>query len=192
LLRIWVEAKNRVSRVKKAEIREYALASVSEEHATRLSSFIRRKMRDRAESDEVLQDVFVEFIETFDVGTAIDSLGAWLVAVAQNKILDRFRRKKTREEHRRAVLESTSGERFSEDRPDDEWTRGWLRAEIIRAIELLPREQREVFVKHELEGKRFDEIAEETGIGVNTLLARKRYAVMQQRTHLKGVYDELE
>ena len=177
--------------------RERAIADAVETHRAPVLSVIRKRIRDQVEAEDVYQEVFAEFIEAYDLGIAIETLGAWLVRVAQNKILDRFRRQKTRDEHRAAVLAEGAAREASEgpggaSRPDDEWMRRWLRGEIVNAVERLPPEQREVFVKHELEGKSFEEIAAETKVGVNTLLARKRYAVTFLRRHLRRIHDELE
>ena len=157
-----------------------------------LLSFIKRKVRDQAEAEDIYQDVLEEFLESVDLGKAIESVSAWLVTVAQNKILDRFRRKKTQNDYRDSKLMETSSLSESIDRPDEEWSRKWIREQIIEALELLPAEQREVFIQHELEGKSFEEIADESGIPINTLLSRKRYAVIFLRGYLKEVYDELE
>ena len=140
----------------------------------------------------MLQDVFAEFVEAYELGQAIETLGAWLVRVAQNKILDRFRRRKTQRDYEASVLATGNTEQTSASRPDHEWMRAWLRTEIVNALEMLPEEQRDVFVKHELEGKTFAEIATETGVSMNTLLSRKRYAVLFLRNQLKEIYDELE
>ncbi|HTL12634.1 MAG TPA: RNA polymerase sigma factor [Bdellovibrionota bacterium] len=173
--------------------RDEALTAAVEIHGERLLSVIQRRVRDRAEADDIYQEVFEEFVEAYDLGVVIETLGAWLARVAQNKILDRFRRRKTRKAHRDAVVaEAGSAEPTSAERPDEDLTRRLLRSEIAEALDMLPKEQREVFVKHELEGKSFEEIARETGVKVNTLLSRKRYAVNFLREHLKEIYDGLE
>jgi RNA polymerase sigma factor (sigma-70 family) len=176
----------------KTEKREKALTAVIESHRARLLSFIRKRIRDQVEAEDVLQDVFAEFVEAYDLGQAIEALGAWLVRVAQNKILDRFRRQKTHSNYQASVLATADAEQTSASRPDDEWMRAWLRTEIVNALGMLPEEQRDVFVKHELEGKTFAEMATETGVSINTLLSRKRYAVRFLRNQLKEIYDELE
>ncbi|HRO68303.1 MAG TPA: sigma-70 family RNA polymerase sigma factor [Pseudobdellovibrionaceae bacterium] len=170
--------------------RERNLIMVEKEHRPRLLAMIRRRLRDQIESEDVYQEVFEEFIETYDIGTAIESVGAWLVRVAQNKIVDRFRRRKTREDSRARI--ERDGADLSAARPDEEFSRKVIRQEIAEALSLLPPEQSEVFVMHELEGKSFEEIAERTGVGLNTLLSRKRYAVLSLRDYLKEIYDELE
>jgi RNA polymerase sigma factor (sigma-70 family) len=173
--------------------REQELVRVVETHRGRLLSMIGNRIRDQVEAEDVLQEVFEEYVESYDLGTAIESLGAWLVTVAQNKVLDRFRRKKTQNAHRESVLQESEGlEIASPDRPDEDWSRSILRKEIMEALSQLPEEQYDVFVKHELEGQSFEDISAETGVSVNTLLSRKRYAVMSLREFLKEVYDELE
>jgi len=176
----------------RTEEREQALTALIESHRTRLLSIIRKRIRDQVEAEDVLQDVFAEFVEVYDLGQAIEVLGAWLVRVAQNKILDRFRRRTTQSNYEASVRAATNAEQTSVSRPDDEWMHAWLRAEIVNALEMLPREQRDVFVKHELEGRTFAEMAAETGVSMNTLLSRKRYAVRFLRNQLKEIYDELE
>lgn len=172
--------------------RERALAQAVEDHGERLLAFLGGKLRDRVEAEDLLQEVFAELIESYDLGSAIESLGAWLFRVARNKALDRFRRRKTESTHRAQVIHEADGPAETLDRPDEEWERGWLRVEIVEALELLPPEQLDVFVRHELEGQSFEDISAATGIGVNTLLSRKHAAVLFLREHLKEVYDELE
>ena len=166
--------------------RNIALQETVEQHGGRLRSVIRGLIRDRDEAEDVLQDVFEEYIEAYDLGLAVERAGAWLAAVARNKVLDRFRRKKTRTAYEAEVRHTET-----ESVEDDEM-RSWLRDEIVEALEMLPREQREAFVMYELEGKSFKEIAAETGVPVGTLLARKKYAVDFLREHLKEIYDDDE
>jgi len=172
--------------------RQQTLTALVEKHRARLLRIIRERIQDQIEAEDVLHDVFVEFVEAYDLGRAIETVSAWLVRVAQNKIVDRFRRRKTQAEYRAAVLAKVERNENSPRRPDEEWMRSWLRTRIVDALELLPPQQRDVFVKHELEGKTFAEIAAESGVGVNTLLSRKRYAVLFLRNQLKEIYDELE
>lgn len=167
---------------------QQALAEAVQTHRPKLLSVIRKRVRDQVEAEDVLQEVFAEVLQTYDLGQAIETLSAWLVQVAKNKIVDRFRRNRTRREFE----EAAPGESEAPPRtPDQEWARSLLREELIEAIGRLPEEQRLVFVAHELEGKSFEEISRETGVGVNTLLSRKRYAVQSLRQYLKEVYDEL-
>lgn len=176
-----------------AKARSLRIADAVQEHAPSLLAVAGNRLRDRFEGEDVVQDAFVELLEADDVGAVIDRLGAWLLRVAQNKILDRFRRRATREQYAQATVDSGEAQnaQISRDDPDSEWTRTWLRREIAQALEVLPADQRLVFVKHELEGMSFEEIARETGVKVNTLLSRKHAAVQFLRDHLKEVYDEL-
>jgi len=175
-----------------ASKRQQTLAELVEKHRVRLLGIIRERMQDQIEAEDVLHDVFIEFVEAYDLGYAIETVSAWLVRVAKNKIVDRFRRRKTQAEYRNTVLATGERRENLPSRPDEEWMRSWLRNRIADALELLPPQQRDVFVKHELEGKTFAEIAAESGVGVNTLLSRKRYAVLFLRNQLKEIYDELE
>jgi RNA polymerase sigma factor (sigma-70 family) len=172
--------------------RERALVAGFQRHRLRLLAMIRGKMKDQIEAEDVVQDVFTEFVEAYDLGYAIEKLSAWLARVAQNKILDRLRRSKTQSEYRISFGAAADSDQTSPARPDEEWMLQWLRRQIVTAIEMLPPQQRDVFVKHEVEGKSFAEIAAETGVSVNTLLSRKRYAVLFLREQLKEIYDELE
>jgi RNA polymerase sigma factor (sigma-70 family) len=167
--------------------RDQALAQVVKEHEGPLRALIRSRVKDQTEAQDVLQDVFEEYIGAYDLGVAVETLGAWLVRVAQNKIIDRFRRQRSRE-----AKPLESGEAKDPATPESEALRAVLRREIADALELLPPEQLWVFVGHELEGKSFQQLVEESGMNVNTLLARKRYAVQFLREYLKEVYDELE
>ena len=175
-----------------ASKRQQTLMDLVEKHRVRLLGIIRERMQDQIEAEDVLHDVFIEFVEAYDLGYAIETVSAWLVRVAKNKIVDRFRRRKTQAEYRNTVLATGERRENLPSRPDEEWMRSWLRNRIADALELLPPQQRDVFVKHELEGKTFAEIAAESRVGVNTLLSRKRYAVLFLRNQLKEIYDELE
>lgn len=160
-----------------------------EVHSGKLLSVIRKMVRDKVEAEDILQDVFTEYIETYGLSVAIETLGAWLVQTAKNKTIDRFRRKKTQNNY---VDMMNVSEDLDSSTPEDEMKREWLRNEIDTALKLMPQSQREVFMKHELEGKSFEEIAKETGESVSTLLSRKRYAVIFFKNQLKEIYDELD
>lgn len=170
----------------KNEDTDRTLTESVEAHRGRLSSLIRSMVRDDDEADDILQDVFEEFVEAYQLGSAIETIGGWLARVARNKVIDRFRRKKVHREYEFLVQSHsqppTTGAPLSQP----------LLQTIGEALERLSPEQRDVFVKHELEGKSFEEIAAETGVALNTLLSRKRYAVRALRGYLKEVYDELE
>ncbi len=172
----------------KSIAREQALTEAVEDERVRVLHVIRKMLGDQIEAEDVFQDVFAEFIEMYDLGTTVETVGAWLMRVARNKVLDRFRRRKTQDEYRFLV---EAEENLEAVEPGNEWMRDWLRSEIVSALETLPAEQRSVFVEHELEGKSFEEISAASGVSVNTLLSRKRYAILALRKHLKEVYDEL-
>jgi RNA polymerase sigma factor (sigma-70 family) len=165
----------------------------------RLRNFIRRRVDDESEAEDILQDVFYELIETYRLMKPIEQVGAWLFRVARNRIIDRFRKK--RPEPFAAVRDPVTGvedsslslEEFlpSPDAgPEAEYARSILLEELDAALEELPEEQREIFVAHEIEGRSFKEISAETGVGVNTLLSRKHHAVLHLRRRLKSIYEE--
>lgn len=173
-------------------------AAVEGERA-RLRNFIRKRVADEADAEDILQDVFYEFVQAYRLMKPIQQAGAWLFRVARNRIIDLYRKRKTdrlREEP--ASLED--GESLNLDDllpspdsgPEAAFARNLLLAELDDALEELPEEQREVFVAHELEGKTFRELAAETGISVNTLLSRKHYAVLQLRRRLQTIYAEFK
>jgi RNA polymerase sigma factor (sigma-70 family) len=154
----------------------------------RLRNFIRRRVMDPGDAEDILQDVFYELIESYRLTKPIEQAGAWLFRVARNRITDRFRRRAT---------EASGGETGWEELlpsadagPEAAYTRRVLLEEIESALEELPEEQRAVFVAHELEGRSFKEISAETGVSVNTLLSRKHYAVLHLRRRLQAIYDE--
>ncbi len=163
----------------------------------RLRNFIRRRVPDANEAEDILQDVFFEYVEAYRLPEPIEQVGAWLLRVARNRIIDRFRKK------REVQLQETStdpddGHWLDEVLPSPEagpeavYARSVLMEELRAALGELPKEQREVFVAHELEGRSFKELAIESGVGLNTLLARKRYAVLHLRTRLQSIYDEFD
>ena len=161
----------------------------------RLGNFIRRRVPDASEAEDILQDVFYEFVAAYRLPEPIEQVGAWLFRVARNRIIDRFRKK--REEPFPDVLsESDEGTWLDEVLPSADagpeaaYARGVLLEELTAALDELPEDQRAVFIAHEVEGRSFKELAAESGVGVNTLLARKRYAVMHLRATLKTIYDD--
>jgi RNA polymerase sigma factor (sigma-70 family) len=163
----------------------------------RLRSFIRRRVPNEADVEELLQEVFFELVEAHRLLKPIDYVTGWLYRVARNRITDLFRKKKP-ENFSDAAGEDEEGElrAFEELLPSPEagpealYLRRRLLDELERALAALPAEQRAVFVAHEFEGRSFKELAEETGVGVNTLLARKRYAVLSLRRHLEAIHEE--
>lgn len=169
-------------------VRDQTIEDAVEAHSGQLLALIRSMVRDQIETEDVYQDVLEEFIATYDIGAAVEKLGAWLMTVARNKILDRFRRKRTREEYQR----NAAAEGAQTASADEEWQRTFIRERISEALDMLPDEQREVFVMHELEGKSFEQIRVLTGAPLGTVLARKRYAINFLREYLKEIYDDLE
>jgi len=162
---------------------------------SRLGNFIRRRIGNPEEAEDILQDVFYEFVEEYRLPESIEQASAWLFRVARNRIIDRFRKKKEvpmsetgDEEEYRLDLALPSPDAG----PEAEYARAVLLDALRQALDELPEAQREVFVEHELEGRSFKEIAAQSGVAINTLLARKRYAVLHLRAQLQAVYDELE
>lgn len=161
----------------------------------RLRNFIRRRVPDANEAEDILQDVFFEYVEAYRLPEPIEQVGAWLFRVARNRIIDRFRKK------REVALPVTPGEEEDEHwleevlpspdgGPEAAYARSVLLEELYAALEELPKEQRDVFIAHELDGRSFKELAAEKSVAVNTLLARKRYAVLHLRARLQAIYDE--
>jgi len=163
----------------------------------RLRNFIRRRVADPSDAEDILQEVFYELVETYRLMKPIEQVGAWLFRVARNRITDLFRKRKPEastndpvvaEEGEFLTLEDLLPSRDAG--PEAAYARTVLLAELEDALEELPDEQREVFLAHEVEGRSFKELAVETGLSVNTLLSRKRYAVIHLRERLREVYDE--
>jgi RNA polymerase sigma factor (sigma-70 family) len=165
----------------------------------RLRSFIRRRVPNEEDVEDILQEIFYELTQARRLLTPIETVTGWLFGVARNRITDLFRKKRP-ENFSDSVLEDDEGELMrmedllpsADAGPEAEYFRGVLLEELELALDELPREQREVFVAHELEGRSFKEISAETGVGVNTLLARKRYAVLRLRERLKRIHDEFQ
>ncbi len=164
---------------------------------TRLRNFIRRRVADPSDAEDILQEVFYELVETYRLMKPIEQVGAWLFRVARNRITDLFRKRKPEastndpvvaEEGELLTLEDLLPSR--EAGPEAAYARTVLLAELEDALEELPDEQREVFLAHEIEGRSFKDLAVETGLSVNTLLSRKHYAVIHLRERLREVYDE--
>jgi RNA polymerase sigma factor (sigma-70 family) len=172
------------------------IADVVRREQGRLRRFIRRRVPDPGDAEDVLQDVFARLVEANRLLMPIDHVTGWLFRVARNRITDLFRRKTP---ERFADATGAAGEELlsieelvpSPDAgPETLYARRVLLDEIERAIAELPEEQRAVFVGHELEGRSFSEMAEESGVSVNTLLSRKRYAIRRLRERLRRVRDE--
>ena len=164
---------------------------------TRLRNFIRKRVADQGDAEDILQEVFYELVEAYRLMKPIEQVGAWLFRVARNRITDLFRKKKPELlMNEPAVTED--GEVLTLEEllpspdagPEAAYARTVLLDELEDALEELPEEQREVFLAHEIEGRSFKELAVETGLSVNTLLSRKHYAVLHLRERLRVVYDE--
>ena len=174
------------------------ISEVVERERSRLRNFIRRRVPDAGDADDILQDVFYELVEANRLLMPIEHVGGWLFRVARNRITDLLRKKKP-ELFSDAAGVDDDGERLNfedllpspEAGPDALYVRGVLLDELEFALDELPEEQREVFIAHEIEGKTFKEIAAETGAGVNTLLSRKHYAVLHLRERLRNIHNEL-
>lgn len=167
---------------------------------TKLVNFIRRRIRDPNDADDILQDVFHEFVQAYRLPAPIEQASAWLFRAARNRIIDRFRKKK---EQPLPDLSQDDDDASSEYRldlalpahdagPEALYARTVLLKTLQDALDDLPPNQREVFIAHELEGRSFKDMAAESGVTLNTLLARKRYAVLHLRARLQAIYDELD
>jgi RNA polymerase sigma factor (sigma-70 family) len=163
----------------------------------RLRNFIRRRVPDPRDAEDILQDVFYKLVEANRLLMPIDHVTGWLFRVTRNRIADLFRRRRTENIGTNDAVNDHDELLQLEDLlpspdagPDAIYARNLMLDELELAIEELPEEQREVFVAHELEGRSFKEIAAETGVSLNTLLSRKRYAVLHLRERLQDIYDE--
>ena len=174
------------------------LSEIIAEERSRLRSFIRRRVPDEADAGDLLQDVFYEVVEAYRLMEPIRDWGAWMFSVARNRIVDLFRRRRHEPSGSGPLAISDEGDELQlEDvlpspdaGPAAAYARAVLLQEIEEALDELPAEQRDVFIAHELEGASFKEIAARTGVKVNTLLSRKRYAVLHLRRRLRWIHDE--
>jgi RNA polymerase sigma factor (sigma-70 family) len=188
-----------LSKLRPMADQDQRISQLVAQERSRLLNFIRRRVSDPLDAEDILQDVFYELVEANRLLMPIDHITGWLFRVARNRIIDLFRKKKP------VVFSDLgfAGEGEDEDSlhfedllpspdagPDAVYARGILLAAFDLAISELPPEQREVFVAHEIEGVSFKEIAARTGVGVNTLLSRKRYAVLHLRERLQDIYDD--
>jgi RNA polymerase sigma factor (sigma-70 family) len=164
----------------------------------RLRNFIRRRVADENDVEDILQDTFYELVEAYRMMKPVQQVSAWLFQVARNRITDLFRKKRPEPLTNGPVAFEEDGESLlledllpSPDAgPEEAYARNVLLEELDAALEELPEEQREVFIAHELEGYSFKELAAATGLSVNTLLSRKHYAVVHLRQRLQAIYDE--
>jgi RNA polymerase sigma factor (sigma-70 family) len=174
------------------------IADVIKQEQSRLRNFIRKRVADPGDVEDILQDVFYKLVEANRLLMPINHVTGWLFRVARNRIIDLFRKAKTESFSDSVPVDDEDDSLQFEDllpspdaSPDTQYARKVLLDELELAIDELPKEQRDVFVAHELEGHSFEEIAGKTGVGVNTLLARKRYAVLRLRRRLQAIYDEV-
>jgi RNA polymerase sigma factor (sigma-70 family) len=173
------------------------IADVIKREQSRLRNFIRRRVPDPRDAEDILQDVFHRLVEANRLLMPIDHVTGWLFRVARNRITDVFRKKKTESFSDAAVMHEEHGHvQFEallpspDAGPEALYVRHVLLDELEMALAELPEEQRDVFVAHELDGRSFKEIAAETGVSLNTLLSRKRYAVLRLRERLQRIHDE--
>ena len=166
----------------------------------RLRNFVRKRVPDAGDAEDILQDVLYELVQAYRLMQPIEHAGAWLYRVARNRVIDFFRRK------RLVALGDALAERADDEGvltledllpspdagPEAAYARRVLLQELNAALDELPEEQRDVFIAHQIEGRSFKELAGETGVGLNTLLSRKRYAVLHLRRRLKAIYEELK
>ena len=177
--------------------RDRQISDIVAEQRARLRNFIRRRVPDPSDAEDIVQEVFYELVEANRLLMPIEHVTGWLYRVARNRIIDLFRKKKP-ERFSDAAIENEDGEILQvEDLlpspdagPEAVYMRGVLLDELELAIEALPDEQREVFIAHEVDGRSFKELSAEMGISISTLLSRKRYAVLHLRERLRSIYDE--
>ena len=171
------------------------ISEVIHRERRRLFHFIRKRVDNEGDAEDILQDVFYELIEAYRLMKPIEHAGAWLYRVARNRIIDRFRKKRPEAE----VPFSASEEEplrledllpSPDAGPEALFARSVLLEELEAALEELPEEQREVFIAHEMDGRSFKQIAEETGLSINTVLSRKHYAILHLRRRLEAIYKE--
>jgi len=173
------------------------ISDVVRQERSRLLNFIRRRVPDPLDAEDILQDVFYRLVEANRLLMPVEHVTGWLFRVARNRITDLFRKKEAENFADLAVADEDDESLGFEDLlpspdagPEAAYTRHLLLEELQRALAELPAEQREVFVAHEIEGRSFKELAARTGVSINTLLSRKRYAVLHLRQRLHRVYDE--
>jgi len=163
----------------------------------RLRSFIRRHVRDTGDVEDILQDVFYELVQAYRMMKPIEHVTGWLFRVARNRISDLFRGRRTGSLSDPVAVEEDGRALLLEDLlpsadagPEAAYARTVLLEALEEALDELPPEQREVFIAYEIAGTSFKEIAEQTGVSVNTLLSRKRYAVLHLRRRLQGIHQD--
>jgi len=180
------------------EVAPAPIAQVISSEQNKLKNFIRKRVADEADVEDVLQDVFYELVKAYDAFTPLRQTTAWLYRVARNRIIDLFRRRSTDRSRLEWPGRDEDGGFLAieawlpspEAGPEAEYARRILLEELDVALDELPPEQRDVFIAHELEGRSFKELADASGLSVNTLLSRKHYAVLHLRKRLQSIYKE--
>jgi len=178
---------------------DQSISEVIELEKARLRNFIWKRVADEADAEDILQDVFFELVETYRLLKPIEQVGAWLFRVARNRITDLFRKRRVEALSGDPVMVTEDGEELrledlipsTEAGPEAVYMRNLLLEELEEALDELPLDQRDVFIARELEGRSFKELTAETGLNLNTLLSRKRYAVLHLRRRLQAISDEL-
>jgi RNA polymerase sigma factor (sigma-70 family) len=173
------------------------ISEVIQRERRRLFLFIRKRVDDEGDAEDILQDVFYELIEAYRMMKPIEQVGSWLYRVARNRIIDLFRKRRPEKLGQTPFNVRADEALLLEDLlpspdagPDAMYARSLLLEELDAALQELPEEQREVFVAHEMDGRSFKQLADETGLSINTLLSRKRYATLHLRRRLQAIYDE--
>jgi RNA polymerase sigma factor (sigma-70 family) len=174
------------------------ISEVVTREQSRLRNFIRRRVPDPRDAEDILQDVFYELVEANRLLMPIEHVTGWLFQVARNRITDLFRKKKPESFSDTAFEDEDNELLHLEDLlpspaagPEALHARNVLVDALELAVDELPEEQRDIFLAHELDGRSFKEMSAETGVSVNTLLSRKRYAVLHLRKRLQSIHDEL-
>lgn len=176
-----------------------SIREVVRENGKKLFNFIRNRVREPEEAEDIFQDVMFELTMSYRLVQPIEKMAAWLYRVARNKITDKYRKKRPDLLQDKIVYHGDDDDQLflqdllksSEQSPDKDFDQALIQDALEQALDELPAEQRDVFIKHELEGLSFREIADQTGESINTLLSRKRYAVLHLREKLQNLYNDL-
>jgi RNA polymerase sigma factor (sigma-70 family) len=180
-------------------VQDEQISETVEREQARLRKFIRRRVPDQGDAEDILQDVFYELVAAYRLMEPIEQVGAWLFQVARNRIIDLFRKNKPEPLRNEAMGVAEGGELLmledllpsTDAGPEAAYAQTSLLEALDDALEELPEEQRAVFVAHEIEGRSFKELSAEAGVSVNTLISRKHYAVLHLRERLQAMYEQL-
>jgi len=180
--------------------KDRGFARTLQEEKSRLLNFIRGRVRDESDAEDIFQEVFYEFLEANRLPEPIEQAGAWLFRVARNRIIDLFRKKRSQSLNTAGSASESPAEGETledllpslEAGPEAAYARAVLLEQIEDALDELPPEQREAFLVTEVEGLSFKEFSAQTGVGVNTLLSRKHYAVVHLRERLREIYEGIQ